>query len=49
MKGMHMRTGGVAELGNTPHGVTQPELIHVFGMSSMRGKPQVLFNLTKSC
>lgn len=27
-----MRTGGVAELGNTPHGVAQPELIKVFGI-----------------
>lgn len=51
MKGMYMRTGGVAELGNTRHGVTQPELIKVSGMclSSMREKPQVLFTLTKSC
>lgn len=51
MKGMHMRTAGVAELGTTPYGVTQPELIIVFGMclSSMREKPQVLFNLTKGC
>lgn len=51
MKGMHMRTGGVAELGNTRHGVTQPELIKMSGMclSSMSEKPQVLFSLTESC
>lgn len=51
MKGMCMRTEGVAELGTTPHGVIQPELVKVFAMclSSMREKPQGRFNLTKSC
>lgn len=50
MKAAQMRTGRVAELGSTPHGVTQPELIKVFGVhlpSSTRGKPQVLFNLAE--
>lgn len=51
IKGMHLRTGGVTELGDTPHGATQPDLVKVFEMclSSMRGEPQALLNLTKSC
>lgn len=47
MKAAQMRT----ELGNTPHSVTHPELIKVFGIqspSSTRRKPQVLFNLAES-
>lgn len=51
MKAAQMRTGNVAELGNTPHGVTQPELIKVFGIhlpSSTRGKRQVHFCLGES-
>lgn len=51
MKAAQMRTGSVAELGNAPQGVTQPELIKAFGIhlpSSMRGKPQVLFRLAAS-
>lgn len=51
MKAAQMRTGSVAELRNTPHGVTQPELIKVFGIcspSSTRRNPQVLFNLAES-
>lgn len=51
MKAVQMRRGSVAELGNTSHGVTQPELINESGLlspSSTRGKPQFPFNVADS-